>query len=61
MKEEKVPQRADPAAPPPVARMVEDILGCKWSLVVLGLVRGGVRRPGAMEHAVPALSAKVLN
>lgn len=61
MKEEKVSQRADPAAPPPVARMVEDILGCKWSLVVLGLVRGGVRRPGAMEHAVPGLSAKVLN
>jgi DNA-binding HxlR family transcriptional regulator len=41
--------------------MVEDIVGCKWSLVVLGLVRSGVRRPGAMEHAVDGLSAKVLN
>lgn len=41
--------------------MVEDIVGCKWSLTVLGLVRGGVRRPGAMEHAVEGLSAKVLN
>lgn len=41
--------------------MVEDILGCKWSLMVLGLVRSGVKRPGAMEHAVPGLSAKVLN
>lgn len=41
--------------------MMEDIVGCKWSLTVLALVRGGVHRPGAMEHAVPGLSAKVLN
>ncbi|HEX7044585.1 MAG TPA: helix-turn-helix domain-containing protein [Burkholderiales bacterium] len=41
--------------------MVEDIVGCKWSLTVLALVRRGVNRPGAMEHAVPGLSAKVLN
>jgi len=50
-----------PATAPSVARMVEDIVGCKWSLTVLGLVRDGVVRPGAMEHAVPGLSAKVLN
>lgn len=36
-------------------------MGCKWSLTVLALVRDGVNRPGAMEHAVPGLSAKVLN
>lgn len=41
--------------------MVEDVVGCKWSLAVLGLVRRGVRRPGAMEHAIPGLSKKVLN
>lgn len=41
--------------------MVEDVVGCKWSLAVLGLVRQGVRRPGAMEHAIPGLSKKVLN
>ena len=41
--------------------MVEDIVGCKWSLAVLGMVRGGVRRPGAMEHAITGLSKKVLN
>jgi DNA-binding HxlR family transcriptional regulator len=41
--------------------MVEDVVGCKWSLHVLDLVEGGVRRPGAMERAVPGLSAKVLN
>ncbi len=41
--------------------MVEDIIGCKWSLAVLRLVRSGVRRPGEMERAVPGLSKKVLN
>jgi DNA-binding HxlR family transcriptional regulator len=45
----------------PVARMVEDIVGCKWSLAVLGAVRGGVRRPGAIEHSIEGLSKKVLN
>ena len=49
------------ATPPNVARMVEDIVGCKWSLAVLGAVRGGVCRPGAMEHAIDGLSKKVLN
>ncbi len=48
-------------APVNVARMVEDIVGCKWSLAVLGAVRGGVCRPGAMEHAIEGLSKKVLN
>ncbi|HEX6928277.1 MAG TPA: helix-turn-helix domain-containing protein [Gammaproteobacteria bacterium] len=44
-----------------VHRMVEDVIGCKWSLTVLDLVRDGVCRPGAMEHAVDGLTAKVLN
>ncbi|MFM9968904.1 MAG: winged helix-turn-helix transcriptional regulator [Burkholderiales bacterium] len=47
--------------PKSAARMVEDVVGCKWSMTVLSLVRKGVKRPGAMEHAVPGLSAKVLN
>lgn len=46
---------------PPVSLMVEDIVGCKWSLSVLKLVRDGVRRPGAMQRAVDGLSTKVLN
>lgn len=46
---------------PTVSRMVEDIVGCKWSLAVLGMVRRGVRRPGAMERAIDGLTAKVLN
>lgn len=41
--------------------MVESIVGCKWSLIVLQLVQHGVNRPGAMERAVPGLTAKVLN
>jgi DNA-binding HxlR family transcriptional regulator len=44
-----------------VSRMIEDIVGCKWSLAVLDLVCRGVRRPGAMEHAIDGLTAKVLN
>ena len=43
------------------ARMVEDIVGCKCSLTVLGLVADGVSRPGAMQRRVPGLTAKVLN
>ncbi|MGQ0545144.1 MAG: winged helix-turn-helix transcriptional regulator [Betaproteobacteria bacterium] len=53
--------RANKAAAPSAARMVEDIVGCKWSLAVLGMVRDGVCRPGAMEHAIAGLSKKVLN
>jgi DNA-binding HxlR family transcriptional regulator len=49
------------SAAPAVARMVEDIVGCKWSLAVLGAVRGGVCRPGALENAIEGLSKKVLN
>lgn len=43
------------------ARMVEDVVGCKWSLSVLGAVRGGIRRPGAMQRAIAGISTKVMN
>ena len=46
---------------PSVKRMVEDVIGCKWSLSVLALVRQGVNRPGAMERSVEGLTTKVLN
>lgn len=48
-------------ANPSVHQMVESIVGCKWSLTVLSLVRKGVCRPGEMEHAIDGLSGKVLN
>jgi DNA-binding HxlR family transcriptional regulator len=41
--------------------MVEDVVGCKWTLVVLDLVERGVNRPGAMERSVEGLTTKVLN
>jgi len=44
-----------------VGRMVESIIGCKWSLSVIQLIRDGVNRPGAMEREVEGLSTKVLN
>ena len=52
---------SDTPGTPPVARMVEDIVGCKWSLAVIGAVRRGVCRPGALEHSIDGLSKKVLN
>ena len=41
--------------------MVESIVGCKWSLIVLALIRNRVHRPGEMRRRASGLSAKVLN
>ncbi|MCS7268201.1 MAG: helix-turn-helix transcriptional regulator [Geminicoccaceae bacterium] len=38
-----------------------EVVGCKWSVEVLCAVRRGVRRPGALEWAIPGISTKVLN
>ena len=46
---------------PPVARMVEDVVGCKWSLSVIDCVRRGIGRPGEMERAITGVRTKVLN
>jgi DNA-binding HxlR family transcriptional regulator len=46
---------------PSVMRMVEDIVGCKWSLVILDAVRKGITRPGAIQGSIEGLSTKVLN
>jgi DNA-binding HxlR family transcriptional regulator len=53
--------KKNPRAGTGAARMVEDIVGCKWSLTVLGLIAEGVERPGAMQRRVPGLTPKVLN
>jgi DNA-binding HxlR family transcriptional regulator len=42
-------------------RMAEDILGCKWSIAVLQLIRQGICRPGMMERSINGLTTKVLN
>jgi DNA-binding HxlR family transcriptional regulator len=57
----KATRKERAARRPAVHAIVEDIVGCKWSLSVLKLVRDGVRRPGAMQRAVDGLSTKVLN
>lgn len=48
-------------AHPTVGQMMESVVGCKWSLTVIDLIRRDVNRPGKMEHAIEGLSAKVLN
>jgi len=46
----------------PVAAMVESIIGCKWSVRLLGLLGDGrTPRPSALLRACPGLSAKVMN
>jgi len=52
---------ANPEAAPPVARRVEDVVGCKWSLAVIDCVRRGIARPGEMERVIGGIRTKVLN
>ena len=42
-----------------VAATVEAVFGCKWSLRILGLIRKGICRPGAIERALDGLTPKV--
>lgn len=44
-----------------VSRMVEDIVGCKWSLSVLNAVRNNILRPGEIQRSIDGISTKVLN
>src|SRR3982750_3711754 len=57
----KTKAKKNPRGRVSAARMVEDIVGCKWSLTVLGLIADGVQRPGAMQRRTAGLTAKVLN
>ena len=45
----------------PAASMVEKIVGCKWSVRVLGLIADGCHRPSALLRRCRGLSAKVMN
>jgi len=44
-----------------VAHIVENCVGCKWTLHILGQVRAGVCRPGQLERSAEGLTAKVLS
>ncbi|HKX31193.1 MAG TPA: winged helix-turn-helix transcriptional regulator [Blastocatellia bacterium] len=41
--------------------MTESVFACKWSARILGLIRDGVNRPGAITHELDGLTTKVLN
>ena len=41
--------------------LLEDVLGCRWTISVLRAVGSGVTRPGALERHIEGISAKVLS
>ena len=41
--------------------LLEDVLGCRWTISVLRSVARGVNRPGAIERHIEGISAKVLS
>jgi DNA-binding HxlR family transcriptional regulator len=41
--------------------LLEEVIGCRWTISVLGAVAKGVRRPGAIERHIEGISAKVLS
>ena len=44
-----------------ISRMVEDVVGCKWTLTIMELIRQGICRPGVLERSVEGLTTKVMN
>jgi DNA-binding HxlR family transcriptional regulator len=44
-----------------VDMLLEDVLGCRWTISVLRAVSQGVRRPGALERHIAGISPKVLS
>lgn len=40
---------------------IEEILGCKWTVIVLRSIAAGFNRPGALTKQIAGLSTKVLN
>jgi DNA-binding HxlR family transcriptional regulator len=62
MKElQPIPTKKVSAKMPDVAEVVEAVFGCKWSLRILGLIRSGTCRPGAIERELVGLTPKVQN
>jgi DNA-binding HxlR family transcriptional regulator len=41
--------------------LLEDVIGCRWTISVLRAVAQGVNRPGALERHIDRISAKVLS
>lgn len=49
------------SATKPVYAQLEDVVGCKWSVSILGTVAAGIKRPGALERHIEGISTKVLS
>lgn len=43
-----------------VEMLLEEVIGCRWTISVLGAVAKGVNRPGALERHIEGISTKVL-
>ena len=41
--------------------LLEEVIGCRWTISVLGAVAEGIQRPGALERHIHGISAKVLS
>lgn len=54
-------KKSSHAPGPSAAHILEDVLGCKWTLGVLGCIRTGTVRPGAILASLDGLTTKVLN
>jgi DNA-binding HxlR family transcriptional regulator len=44
-----------------VDMLLEEVIGCRWTISVLGAVAKGVHRPGALERHIDGISTKVLS
>jgi DNA-binding HxlR family transcriptional regulator len=44
-----------------VDMLLEDVIGCRWTISVLRAVAKGVNRPGALERHIAGISTKVLS
>ena len=44
-----------------VDTLLEDVIGCRWTISVLRAVASGVNRPGALERHIAGISTKVLS
>jgi DNA-binding HxlR family transcriptional regulator len=44
-----------------VDMLLEDVIGCQWTISVLRAVAHGVNRPGALERYIDGISTKVLS
>ena len=43
-----------------VPMLLEEVIGCRWTISVLGAVARGIKRPGALERHIEGISTKVL-